>query len=82
MLPVLAIRPKSFRIISTIIMFSDLFFSEFFRLLDSNTSSSNVLPLAIVPFIGIDLITPSSRLKNNSGEAEQIAHSSYSMKAA
>ena len=71
--PFAAILPKSLRTMSTIMMFSARFFSEEYSCCEFARSSSGRSPLGIVPFIGLDDILFPSRLKNNSGEKEQIA---------
>ena len=70
-LPVFAMRPKSFLKRSTIITFSALFFSSFFKNSIRSLSSFSFLPLFIVPFIGFVRIWLSFRVKNNSGEKER-----------
>ena len=62
--PALHIRPKSFRIKSTIITFSARSFDE-----NSDPVSDNFR----VPFIGLVLICAPSRDTNNSGEADAIS---------
>ena len=52
MLPGNAMRPRSFRIISTIIKFSARSFREFCNLFDCSWSVIRVNPREAVPFIG------------------------------
>ena len=72
-------RPISFLNISVIIIFSALFFLEARKASIKIISSSNVLPLLEVPFMGLQNSLLLSRLKNNSGDADIIIFSSVSI---
>ena len=77
-LPARAIRPRSFRIMSTIMAFSARFFAEDANSTARARSSSYQRPRAIVPFIGREMMRSPSSSKNSSGDAEQIAKSAVS----
>ena len=80
--PVSAMRPQSFRTISTIITFSARSFVEARSDAARARSSAALRPRGAVPFIGRDSIASPSRRKKSSGEALQSAHSPVSMNAA
>ena len=74
-------RPRSLRIMSTIMTFSARFFGEARSHAAERSSSSRVLPLGAVPFIGRLTIRSASSRKKSSGDAEQRAHLPRSTKA-
>ena len=80
--PISATLPMSLRIMSTIMRFSARFFSESRSHAALWSSSPSVRPRGAVPFIGRDTSVPSFRVKNSSGDTEQIAHLPRSMNAA
>ncbi len=72
--PKSATRPRSLRIMSTIIRFSARFFSECCSHAARDLSSSSVRPRCTVPFMGLHVRVPPSRWKKSSGDAEQSAY--------
>jgi hypothetical protein len=72
-LPASAMRPMSLRTMSTIITFSARFFSHACRRAAASSSAWNESSRDAVPFMGTDVTSPSSSVKNNSGESEMMA---------